>query len=48
MALGQRKSDEEEAMGMEEWQEAVERAAAEQKAREVKAMMTNGRREAEE
>ena len=48
MAVGQRKSDEEEAMGMEERQEAEERAAAERKAREVKAMMTNGRRGAEE
>ena len=33
---------------MEERQEAEERAAAERKAREVKAMMTNGRRGAEE
>ena len=35
-------------MGMEERQEAEERAAAERTAREVKAMMTNRRRGAKE
>ena len=46
--IGAKNARREEAMGTEERQEAEEQAAAERKAREVKEMMTNGRRGAEE